>query len=44
MFAGTTEIARRWSDEGYQFVTVSGDANLLEGAMQATLRDLRAPK
>ncbi len=26
MFAGTTALARRWIEEGYRFVTVSGDA------------------
>jgi 2-keto-3-deoxy-L-rhamnonate aldolase RhmA len=42
MFAGTTDIARRWMDEGYQFVTVSCDLSVLEGATQEILSKLHA--
>ena len=42
MFAGTTAIARRWLDEGYQFVTVSADARLLERATQEIVHELGA--
>lgn len=42
MFAGTTAIARRWLDEGCQFVTVSADARLLERATQGIVHELGA--
>jgi 4-hydroxy-2-oxoheptanedioate aldolase len=40
MFAATTEIARRWIEEGFLFVTVSGDFTLLNLGAKALLNDL----
>jgi 4-hydroxy-2-oxoheptanedioate aldolase len=42
MFAGTPAIARRWIEEGYRFVTVSGDSRLLEDAARAIVQELSA--
>ena len=39
MFAGTPAIARRWIEEGYRFVTVSGDSRLLEDAARAIMQE-----
>jgi len=40
MFAATTEIARRWIEEGYLFVTVSGDLTFLNLGARAMLDEL----
>jgi 4-hydroxy-2-oxoheptanedioate aldolase len=42
MFAGSAQIARRWIEEGYLFVTVSGDTALLENSARSLLHELRA--
>jgi 4-hydroxy-2-oxoheptanedioate aldolase len=42
MFAGSAAIARRWLDEGYRFVTVSGDTALLEHGARNLLQELGA--
>ena len=40
MFAATTEIARKWINEGYLFVTVSADLSLIKLGAEAMLHDL----
>lgn len=42
MYTHNPTDARRWIDEGYQFVTISGDARLLETATRAMLAELNA--
>jgi 4-hydroxy-2-oxoheptanedioate aldolase len=42
MFAGSAPIARRWLEEGYRFITVSGDTALLEGGARHLLHEIDA--